>query len=122
MVNAFTRLCAKALKPIMLATATFMLLLSTSTASVAAEAKILIAYFSYSGNTQAVAEKLATELGSDVYRIQAKEEYNATDLSNEPNSRTIQEKNHPEWRPAIVETNANVGQYDTILIGYPIWS
>lgn len=121
-MHVVTSLCAQVLKPAMLAAVTLMYVLATSTSSVAAEAKILVAYFSGTGTTAAVATKLATKLGADLYQIKAQDDFTAEDLSYDPKSRSNQEKDQPALRPELADHAANVAAYDTVLLGYPIWN
>ncbi len=87
-----------------------------------AESKILVAYFSVTGNTEGVAQKLANGLGADLYEITPSEPYIDADLDyGNSKSRSSVEMNNPEARPAISGTVANMAQYDVVLLGYPIW-
>ena len=91
-------------------------------AASAAENSILVAYFSGTGTTERVAKMLSEQLGADLYRINAKDPFTAEDLSYDPDSRANQEKQHLDLRPEIADQVSNMEQYDTVLIGYPIWS
>ena len=83
--------------------------------------RILVAYFSASGNTKAVAQVVADHLGADLYEITAEEPYTEADLAYYTGGRCDQEQDNPSVRPAINGTVANMDQYDLILIGHPIW-
>lgn len=84
--------------------------------------KILVAYFSATGNTAGVAEKLAEGLGADIYEITPAEPYTQEDLDyGNAESRSSKEMDDPDARPAISGTVENMAQYDVVLIGYPIW-
>ncbi len=84
--------------------------------------KILVAYFSATGNTKAVAEKAADAAGADIFEIVPAVPYTDDDLDyGNDNSRTTQEQNDDSARPEISGTVENMEQYDTILLGYPIW-
>ncbi|MBR3227128.1 MAG: flavodoxin, partial [Erysipelotrichaceae bacterium] len=66
------------------------------------EEKVLVVYFSATGNTREVAQKIASIAGADIYEIKALEEYTEDDLSyNSSTSRTTNEQNDPDARPAI---------------------
>ncbi len=83
---------------------------------------VLIAYFSATGNTEAIAMHLKDILNADVYEIVPEQPYTAEDLAySNSSSRTSQEMNDPNARPAIVGEVENMQQYDTIFLGYPIW-
>ena len=83
--------------------------------------KVLVAYFSASGNTEKVAKNMATLIGADAHNIAPKEKYTSDDLNyRNDNSRSAKERD-PKTRPAIGTSVTNMGQYDVILLGYPIW-
>ena len=84
--------------------------------------KTLVAYFSASGVTKGVAEKLAAATGSDLYEIKPAEPYTPADLNwNDKNSRSSVERNDPSSRPALADQGANLAGYDRIYLGFPIW-
>lgn len=84
--------------------------------------RILVAYFSATGTTEGVAEKLANGLGADLYEITPAEPYTDADLDyNDKNSRSTKEMNDPAARPEIEGFVAGIDNYDTVFIGYPIW-
>ena len=84
--------------------------------------KILVAYFSASGITAKVAKDLSSVLGADLYEIQPKTPYTDADLSwTDSTSRTSLESKDPACRPAIVENDAHISDYDTVFLGFPIW-
>ena len=83
---------------------------------------ILVAYFSATGTTRPLAEYAAEILGVDLYEIVPEVPYTDADLNyGDSSSRTTQEQNDPSARPAIAGSVENMEQYDTVLIGYPIW-
>lgn len=85
--------------------------------------KVLVAYFSATGTTKGVAEHIANGLNADIYEIVPEEPYTDADLDyNDNNSRTTIEMNDPNARPVISGSVENMEQYDTVFIGYPIWS
>ena len=84
--------------------------------------KILVAYFSYTGNTKLLAGYAAELLGADLAEIVPAEPYTAEDTNyNSPDCRARTEYNDPASRPAISGTIKNMAQYDTVLIAHPIW-
>lgn len=88
----------------------------------AQETKVLVAYFSATHTTEGVAEHIADGLGADIYEIVPEEPYTSADLNyNDNNSRTTIEMNDPDVRPAISGSVEDMGQYDIVFIGYPIW-
>ena len=83
---------------------------------------ILVVYFSATGTTKGVAEKIAAVTGADMYEIEAAQEYTDADLDyGDSNSRTSKEQNDSSVRPEIGSATISLDGYDTIYIGYPIW-
>lgn len=85
-------------------------------------AKALIAYFSASGVTARAAKEMAAATGADLYEIRPAEPYTDADLNwMDKKSRSTIEMNDPACRPAIAGGVQDMAQYDTVLIGFPIW-
>ncbi|MGN0617770.1 MAG: flavodoxin [Ruminiclostridium sp.] len=86
------------------------------------EQKALVVYFSCTGNTKSVAEKIAQLTGADLYEIVPAEPYTDADLNyNNDSCRANREMNDPSARPAIGSNTVDISAYDTVYIGYPIW-
>ncbi len=84
--------------------------------------KQLVAFFSASGTTAAVAKSLAKAAGADVYEIKPATPYTSADLNwQDKNSRSSLEMRDKSSRPALADTDAAVEAYDTIFVGFPIW-
>ena len=84
--------------------------------------KKLVAYFSASGTTKKVAGRLAKATGADLFEIKPKVPYNSADLNwMDKKSRSSVEMNDASSRPAIATKVENMDQYETILVGFPIW-
>ena len=86
--------------------------------------KVLIAYFSATGNTKAAAEYIAAVTGGDLFALVPVEPYSEDDLDwTDENSRVVYEHNHPDERTVSLVTAAvdHFDEYDTVFIGYPIW-
>ena len=84
--------------------------------------KVLVAYFSASGRTAKVAEKLAAAMGADSYEIKPEVKYTKADLNwMNKNSRSSVEMNDKSFRPAIITGDVDVSGYSTIYLGFPIW-
>ena len=82
----------------------------------------LVAYFSATGKTAKVAEKLAAVIGADIYEIKPEVQYTKADLNwMNKKSRSSVEMNDKSIRPAIITGNVDVSCYDTIYLGFPIW-
>lgn len=82
----------------------------------------LVAYFSCSGHTKALAENAAQVLNADLFEIKPAQPYTAEDLDwHNEQSRSTLEMNDDSARPAIDGTVANFEQYKTVVIAYPIW-
>ena len=86
--------------------------------------KTLVVYFSASGSTKAVAETIADELDADIFELVPTQPYSSDDLNwTVSGSRVNREHDDESLRDiALTQTTpANWDNYDTILIGYPIW-
>ena len=82
---------------------------------------VLVTYFSASGVTKGIAEKIASENDYDIFEIVPEEIYTPEDLDwTNKNSRSTIEMNDKSFRPPIVDTT-DVSGYDTVVIGFPIW-
>lgn len=82
----------------------------------------LVAYFSASGVTAKVAEKLSEAIGADLYAIEPEVPYTKADLDwMDKKSRSTIEMNNPASRPAIAGKRDNMNDYDTMFVGFPIW-
>ena len=84
--------------------------------------KKLVAYFSASGVTAKVADMLADAVGADIYEIRPDVPYTKADLNwMDKKSRSTIEMNDKSIRPALADKDAQIDQYDTIFLGFPIW-
>lgn len=86
--------------------------------------KILVAYYSAQNHTKAVAEQIAENLNADIFEIVPEEVYTAEDLDwTADGSRVNREHNDESLRDIKLQkiTPDNWQEYDTVLIGYPIW-
>lgn len=84
--------------------------------------KTLVAYFSASGVTARLANTLKAAVEGDLYEIKPATPYTSADLNwNNNKSRSSMEMNDKTSRPAIAEPVADMSQYDTVFVGFPIW-
>ena len=84
--------------------------------------KKLVAYFSASGNTKEAAETIAKAAGADICEITPKVRYTKADLNwMDKKSRSSVESNNKSFRPEIIKNDIDMGQYDEVIIGFPIW-
>ena len=84
--------------------------------------KVLVCYFSATGNTAKDAEHLARILNSDLFVIEPEVPYTAEDLDwTNTSSRSYLEMHDPSSRPAIKGVPENIEEYDYIFLGYPNW-
>lgn len=94
----------------------------TETSFIEAGDKVLVVYFSATGTTKGVAERIAAMENADLYEITAAQPYTAEDLDyGDSNSRTTLEQNDKSVRPEISSGKLDLTGYTTIYIGYPIW-
>lgn len=78
--------------------------------------KILVAYFSNSGNTEAMAKEVQNQVGGDLFEIKRKKEYSSSNLTDEAKAE-IENKERPELADKI----SNIDEYDVVFVGYPVW-
>ena len=84
--------------------------------------KKLVAYFSASGVTKSVAERIAKVANADLFEIKPTMPYTNADLDwRDKTSRSSVEMSNPDSRPKIANKLDNMADYDTVLIGFPIW-
>lgn len=84
--------------------------------------KILVTYFSASGETKSAAQALSMALGADIYEIEPEIPYTNEDLNwNNKQSRSSVEMNDKTSRPGIVAKELDLAAYDEVLIGFPVW-
>lgn len=84
--------------------------------------KTLVANFSASGVTKKTAEKLAAAANADSFEIIPVQPYTDEDLDwTDKKSRSTIEMNDPSSRPAIAEKLENMGGYDIVFVGFPVW-
>ena len=86
-------------------------------------ARTLVIYFSATGTTKGVAEKIASVTGADLYEIVPKETYTDADLNyNDSGTRATREQNDPDARPEFETIDLDIeNNYSTVFLGYPIW-
>ena len=84
--------------------------------------KILISYFSASGVTKSVAERISSIVNGDLFEIEPVNKYTSADLDwTNKQSRSSIEMNDKSSRPEVKNKVDNVDDYDTVLIGFPVW-
>lgn len=82
------------------------------------ETKILVAYFSWGGTTQRMAQEIVRQTGADLFRIEPEVPY-PTDYTE--CTEVAQEEKNSNARPAIAKEVENWDDYDTVFIGCPVW-
>ena len=80
--------------------------------------KILVAYFSWGGTTQRMAQEIVRQTGADIFRIEPAVTY-PTDYTE--CTEVAQEEKNNNARPAITDEVENWKQYNTVFIGCPVW-
>lgn len=99
-----------------------MLVCAVFTNARADDNKILVAYFSATGNTKVVASTLATAINADLFEIVPEQPYTSEDLNWQNNqSRTSIEMGDRSSRPAIASKIEDISQYNIVFVGSPIW-
>lgn len=86
--------------------------------------KTLVVYYSAQNHTKTVAEKIAQNLNADIFEIEPEEKYSEEDLNwTNRNSRVSKEHDNESLRDIKLkrDTVDNWNDYETVLIGYPIW-
>lgn len=82
------------------------------------DSKILVAYFSWGGTTQRMAEEIVRQTGADIFRIEPVVPY-PTEYT--PCTEVAREEKDNNARPAIAGEVENWSDYDTVFIGCPVW-
>lgn len=88
------------------------------------DGKVLVVYYSAQNHTKSVAEEIAKNLNADIFEIVPEDVYSSSDLDwTDKNSRVSKEHDDKSLRDIKLKTTdvENWEEYDTILIGYPIW-
>ena len=88
------------------------------------QGKTLVAYFSASGSTEAVARVIANKTGGDLFKLEPVEAYSSEDLDWTKDTSRVNTEHDNESERAIKLVSASVDnwdEYDTVFIGYPIW-
>lgn len=80
--------------------------------------KVLVAYFSHTGNTRAIASHIAGRTGGELFEIKAVNAYPASYNECIDRAKKEQEGNA---RPALSSKLGNAGGYDVIFLGFPNW-
>lgn len=94
----------------------------TETAEQNKENKILVAYFSASGNTKKVAETISDLTGGKLFEIEPAQPYTEEDLDGwNESARGTRESKDRSTRPEVKNKVEDMAQYDTIYLGFPIW-
>lgn len=84
--------------------------------------KVLVAYFSCTGNIERVAKAIAKEVDGTLYPITPAAPYTDADLNwHNDKSRSSVEMNDEQARPALKDKSADAEAYDVIYLGFPIW-
>lgn len=84
--------------------------------------RVLVSYFSASGVTEKVAEKIANVFKADLFKIDPVEEYTEYDLDwRDKQSRSSKEMQDKSSRPKIKNKVSNIDDYDIVFLGFPVW-
>ena len=95
---------------------------TADTSAPAAKSKILVAYFSATGNSKQLAENTAKALGADLYEIRPAKPYSKDDLNyNDETTRATVEQKNDSVRPELADNKAPISDHETIILVHPIW-
>lgn len=84
--------------------------------------KTLVAYFSATGTTKRLAERVAKAAGADLFEIVPEVPYTSADLDwTNKKSRSTVEMQDASSRPVVASHVADMAAYDTVFVGFPIW-
>lgn len=84
--------------------------------------KTIVVYFSATGTTKKVADKIASATGCKAFAIEPEKPYTSVDLDwNDKQSRSSIEMADASSRPAIRKSDVDFNAYDIVFLGYPIW-
>ncbi|MBQ7574826.1 MAG: NAD(P)H-dependent oxidoreductase [Clostridia bacterium] len=86
-----------------------------------AQSKTLVVYFSATGTTKGLAEKVAKVAGADIVELVPSQPYTEADINYNSDCRANREQNDDTARPEIANVIENFDSYDTVIIGHPIW-
>lgn len=82
----------------------------------------LVCYFSSTGTTKEVAQKLAEAIEGDLFEITPKEKYTSEDLDwTNKESRSTKEMESEDSKPEIESKVPNINEYQKIILGFPVW-
>ena len=110
------------MKHLLLAAAVLLMTLSACGQNNKKDMKTLVAYFSATGTTEAVAKDLAEVTGATLYEIKPEVKYTAADLDwRDKNSRSTLEMQDKDSRPAFVQDLQDADSYSVVYIGLPVW-
>lgn len=90
------------------------LFFNNKSTSIVKDKKVLVTYFSYTGNTKVMAEEISKETGGDLFEIKTDKKYD--DLTNEVKDEIENDKRH-----TLVNKVDRMEVYDVVFVGYPIW-
>ena len=85
------------------------------------ESNTLVAYFSVTNHTEALAKFAQEHLECDLFEIVPTQEYTSEDIDYNSDCRANREQNDETARPQIKNKIEDMSKYDTIVLGYPIW-
>lgn len=82
----------------------------------------LVAYFSATATTEKAAKNLAAAIDADLFEIEPAQRYSDANLNwNDKRSRSSVEMGDEACRPALAAIVDNIGSYDTVFVGFPVW-
>lgn len=85
---------------------------------VSANAKSLVVFYSLTGTTKAMAERIAEETGSDIFELELENPYSTNETTCDKESKSDRKNNIQRKLKAMPD----LSKYDTVFIGSPVWS
>jgi flavodoxin len=84
--------------------------------------KVLVSYFSASGITADLANRLAQTIGADTFEIRPQKPYSTADLDwTNKMSRSSVEMRDPDCRPPLAKAIPDLTNYQVVFVGFPVW-
>lgn len=91
---------------------------TTGNANVQGKSRVLVAYFSRSGNTRVIAGVIHRSLNTDLFEIEPATPYPADYFQTVEQAKNEHERG---LKPALKNSVTDISRYETVYLGFPIW-